>query len=174
VIASFICRRLRPTLVDLAQGTLAGEPRRELDAHLAACVTCRADLEAMRNVSAALRDADDDEPSEAFWHDQRTAIMRRVRDVPAPARSPRLRLAVALAAAMLAAVLVRTRLVSLGPTIPHAVERLDEEALFHLDDLLPALVPAVTIDDADGDLLGVHELGHEELDALNTLVDEIS
>lgn len=169
---AFTCRRLRPALVDLADGTLANELRDELDTHLAACATCRDDLAAMRDVPATLRAPSADELPEEFWRDQRAAIMRRVRVTPA--RSPRVRLAVALAAAMLAAVVVRTRFVTLGPTAPHAVERLDDEALFHLDDLLPALVPAVTIDDADGDLLGIHELGHEELDSLSTLVDEIS
>ena len=128
----------------------------------------------MRDVPSALRDAHIDEPPEDFWRTQRQSIMRRIRVAPAPARSQRVRLAVALAAAMLAAVVVRTRLGPPGPTAPHAVERLDDEALFHLDDLLPALVSSTTVDDADGDLLGIHELGHEELDALSTLVDDIS
>ena len=45
---------MRDLLPDLARGALTGPPRVALDAHLATCVGCRAELEVVRKAHAAL------------------------------------------------------------------------------------------------------------------------
>src|SRR5262249_12054485 len=67
VVTSFTCRRLRPALVDLAEGTLAPGAKRRVEAHVASCATCREDLEAMRGLSTELRDPTLPEPPDDFW-----------------------------------------------------------------------------------------------------------
>ena len=171
------CRWRRPALVDLALGTLPASELPRLEAHLARCPACRADLDALRDIPRAVADATPAHPPEGFWLAQRQAIMRRVRTAPAPAtpmRWPRWQLAGALATVALAVLLGRS---ALRPTLlptPVAIDRLDDDVLLHLHDLLPAIAPASAIDDADGDLLSIHDLGDAELDALHGLLDDRS
>ena len=171
------CRRLRPLLVEQATGSLAPEDAERLDAHVDACPTCRGDLAAMRAVAHTLRPTPVAAPGEDFWRRQRQSIMRRVRtapEAPAVARRHVWRLA-GVAATLVLTILVGRSVVVRGPSmLPHAVERLDDDALIHLHDLLPALAPASTIEDADSDLLSVHDLGDDELDSLAALLGDAS
>ena len=57
---------------------------------------------------------------------------------------------------------------------PWTIDRLDNDALLQMHDLLPALTPASAIDDADGDMLSIHDLGDAELDTLHGLLDDRS
>ena len=124
----------------------------------------------MRAVATELAAAPAPEPSEDFWRRQRQSIMRRVRTSPEPVVShwPAWRAAGVLATLALAVLVVRPRFGP--PSVPSSVERLDDDALLHLHDLLPALTPASTIDDADSDLLSIHDLGDDELDRLAELL----
>jgi hypothetical protein len=173
----FTCRRLRPALVDLALGTLPMGDVPRVQAHVAGCAACRADLDAMRELSDA--GAPDETPAlpDDFWRRQRQAIMRRVRTasapVPAPARGHRWQLVGALATVLLA-VLVSRSVVRVRPPLPRVADHLDDEALLHLHDLLPSLAPATTIEDADSDVLSVHDLADDELDSLADLLDNAS
>jgi hypothetical protein len=177
-MTSFTCRRLRPALVDLAEGTLAPAAARPIEAHVAACATCRDDLEAMRGLSTELRDPASSEPDDDFFRRQRQAIMRRVRTAPdrtvARVPSRRWQLAGALATVALAVLVSRTAYVPRTPVVQHSIDRLDDDALFHLHDLLPTLAPASTIDDADGDMLAVHDLDDDEIDSLADLIEPTS
>jgi len=168
MLTSLACRRLRPALVDLAVGSLAPGDAHEVAAHVAACEPCRADLAAMRGLSVELRDPIDPLPPEDFWRRQRQSIMRRVRTVGAAPVTPvrRWKLAGALATVALSVFVARMHFERSAPGVRHAIESLDDDALFHLHDLLPALAPATTIDDADVDILAVHDLGDDEIDAL--------
>jgi hypothetical protein len=175
-MTSFTCRRLRPALVDLAEGTLAAAAAREIQAHVAECASCRDDLDAMRGLTTELRDPALPDPPEDFWRRQRQAIMRRVRTTPerAPTSSRRWQL-VGLAASVVLAVLVTRTVFVPGPAVlHHSIDRLDDEALDHLHDLLPALAPASAIDDADGDMLAVHDLDDDEIDSLADLIEPAS
>ena len=177
-MTSFTCRRLRPALVDLAEGTLAPAEARRIERHVASCATCRGDLEAMRGLSTVLRDPALAEPDDDFFRRQRQAIMRRVRTGPdrAPARvsSRRWQLAGAFATVALAVLVSRTALIPGMWSPAHSIDRLDDDALVHLHDLLPALAPATTIDDADGDMLAVHDLDDDEIDSLDDLIEPVS
>jgi anti-sigma factor RsiW len=172
-VTSLACRRLRPALVDLAVGSLAADEARRVEAHIAGCDACRADLAAMRGLSSELRDPSLAEPPEDFFRRQRQAIMRRVRTTPVPGRvrvSMRgWQLAGAVATVVLAVFVARARFTHKAPRAPHAIEHLDDDALTHLDDLLPALVSASTADDADGDILAVHDLPDDAIDSLAEL-----
>jgi anti-sigma factor RsiW len=174
-MTSFACWRLRPALVDLAEGALAPGDVRNVEAHVAVCASCRDDLAAMRGLASELADTSLPPPPEDFWLQQRQAIMRKVRVVehPAPVRatSRRWQLAGALATIALAVVATRGVFLSRMHVMSHNVERLDDDALFHLHDLLPAIAPASTIEDADGDMLAVHDLGDDELDSLDELLN---
>src|SRR5262249_1702511 len=81
----FACRRLRPALIDHATGTLGRADEAVVREHLAACATCRADLEAMRELGRALADPLPDDVPEDFWRRQRQSILRRVRTAERPA-----------------------------------------------------------------------------------------
>lgn len=177
-MTALACRRLRPALVDLAVGTLDGADVARVEAHLADCNVCRADLAAMRGLESELRDADLPEPDEAFWRAQRQSIMHRIRVEATPAvparrsSSRRWQLVAAAASVILALMATRTVLVRRPvPSGPHSIERLDDDALHHLHELLPVITPASTIEDADSDLLAVHDLGDDDLDALADLLD---
>jgi anti-sigma factor RsiW len=178
LVTSFTCRRLRPALVDLAVGTLSPEDARRVEAHVASCATCRDDLEAMRGLSTELRDPTVPEPAEDFWRRQRQAIMRSVRTVPdrAPRPAPwrRWQLVGAFATVALAVLVSRTAFMPTRPTVHHSIDRLDDDALDHLHDLLPAIAPASTIEDADGDMLAVHDLDDDEIDSLADLIEPAS
>ena len=171
------CRRRRAALVDLALGTLAASDVPRIEAHLARCAACRADLDAIRGISHALVDEMPVRPAESFWLEQRQAIMRRVRTAPAPAtpiRWPRWQVAGAFATVALAVLLGRSMLAPIVRPTPTTIDRLDDDVLLHLHDLLPAIAPASAIDDADGDILSVHDLGDAELDSLHGLLDDRS
>lgn len=170
------CRRWRPDLVDLALRTLAASDVRRVEAHLAGCPDCRADLAALRDTTHALANQPSERPADAFWLAQRQAIMRRVRTAPAPTRVqwPRWQTVGGLAAAMLAVVLGRSVLPPAAPMARMSIDRLDDDALVHLHDLLPAIAPASAIDDADGDMLSIHDLGDAELDVLGGFMDDRS
>ena len=173
------CRRLRAPLVDLALGTLPMGDVPRVQAHVDGCAACRADLDAMRELSDAGIVAETPALPDDFWRRQRQAIMRRVRTAPSPtpiaaaARGSRWQLAGALATVLLA-VLVSRSVIHIRPALPPAADRLDDEALLHLHDLLPALTPAATIEDADSDLLSIHDLADDELDSLADLLDNAS
>jgi hypothetical protein len=177
-VSPLACRRLRLALVDLADGTLAPAEARRVEAHVAICATCRGDLAIMRGLTTGLRDPSLPEPPEDFWRQQRQAIMRQVRQVPEPAatRAPwwRWQLAGAIATAALAVVVTRTVFLPGPPGVSRAIERLDDDALFHLHDLMPVLVTASSIEDADADELSVHDLGDDELDSLSEQLDPAS
>ena len=173
-MTSWSCRRHRVALVDAAEGTLSRDAARALEAHLATCAACRADLDALRAVSADLLAPPAPVPSEDFWRRQRQAIMRRVRTTPSQISvwRPAWRLAGVVASVFLAVLVSRTMLV--GPTIPRVAEHLDDDALLHLHDLLPGVTAASTADDADSDLLSIHDLGDDELDRLAELLGDSS
>jgi len=174
VLTSLACRRLRPALVDLAVGTLDAADTAPVEAHLTACADCRDDLAAMRGLPSELRDADLPEPDEDFWRRQRQAIMRRVRAAGVSSKRTsvrRWRLVAAAATVVIALTATHTVLVRRVPTGAHSIERLDDDALLHLHELMPVITPASTIEDADSDLLAVHDLGDDDLDALADLLD---
>jgi anti-sigma factor RsiW len=176
LVTSLGCRRIRPALVDLAEGTLAPADARRVEAHVAACATCREDLEAMRGLSSELRDPTVPEPSDDFFRRQRQSIMRSIRTVPdrAPVRWRPWQLAGAFATVALAVLVTRTVFQPSRPTAHHSIDRLDDDALDHLHDLLPAIAPASTIEDADGDMLAVHDLDDDEIDSLADLIEPAS
>jgi predicted anti-sigma-YlaC factor YlaD len=158
-MTSIDCHRLRPVLVDLAVGTLAYEQAEVVLAHVQACASCRGDLAAMRGVATELRQPGAATPPDEFWQEQRTGIMRRIGVEPSVERRPTRRWAIAgaLATAALALLLVRGHFHTHTPAAAHSVDRLDDETLLHLDDLLPALVPAGTLDDADADAVAAND-----------------
>jgi anti-sigma factor RsiW len=174
IVTTLVCRRLRPALVDLAVGTLDAAGAAPVQAHLAGCAECRADLAAMRGLPSELRDADLPEPDEDFWRRQRQAIMRRVRASGVPSgrvSTRRWQLVAAAATVVIALTATHTVLVRRAPSGAHSIERLDDDALQHLHELMPVITPATTIEDADSDLLAVHDLGDDDLDALADLLD---
>jgi len=158
-MTSIDCHRLRPVLVDLAVGTLGYQQAEIVLAHVRACATCRGDLAAMRGVASELRQPAAEAPPDEFWQQQRTAIMRRIGVEPRAERRPTRRWAIAgaLATAALALLLVRGHFRAHPPAPAHSIDRLDDETLLHLDDLLPALVPAGTLDDADAEAVAAND-----------------
>jgi anti-sigma factor RsiW len=169
-VTRWSCRPFRAALADRATGTPPTDAA-ALDAHLAQCAACRDDLAAMCSLTTELLAPVEPEPLEDFWRRQRQSIMRRVRTAsePAPARWPAWRLAGALATLVIAVLVVRPHV---APPVPSSVERLDDDALQHLHDLLPAITPASAIEDADSDLLSIHDLGDDELDRLAELLGD--
>jgi anti-sigma factor RsiW len=165
------CRRLRAALVDAAAGTLPVTDRVRVEAHVAGCAHCRATLVAMRRLASEVPPVA--LPDDAFFTRQRADVMRRIRTTrpePAPARPWHAwRIAGAVATAALVLVLVRP-----GPPASHSIDRLDDDALVHLHDLLPAITPASSIEDADSDLLAIHDLGDDELDSLDDILGDHS
>ena len=82
------CRAYRAWLVDAAAGDLPSHRQDRLDAHLAVCAVCAADLAALRDVPALLRTSAVPDPGEDVWRHQRQAIGRAIRQAtpPQPAR----------------------------------------------------------------------------------------
>ena len=158
-MTSIDCHRLRPALVDLAVGTLGYEQAEAVLAHVEICATCRGDLAAMRGVATELRHPAAQTPPDDFWQEQRTSIMRRIGVEPPVERRPTRRWAIAgaLATAAIALLLVRGHFRTHTPAPVHSIDRLDDDTLLHLDDLLPALVPAGTLDDADADAVASND-----------------
>jgi anti-sigma factor RsiW len=159
-------------VVDAALGTLAPDAAKFVQAHVAACARCRADLEEMRAVTSSVTSAPTPPLAEDFWRYQRQTIMRRVRAAQAPSLSwqPAWRLGGVFATVLLAVLVSRTVIVR--PPMPQTAEHLDDEALLHLHDLLPAIAPASSADDPEGDLPSVHDLGADELDRLAELIGD--
>ncbi|MBK6422979.1 MAG: zf-HC2 domain-containing protein [Gemmatimonadales bacterium] len=92
------CTDASPLLDEYLDGTLAAGPRAEVEAHLAACAACRAELEAIGRISTAARALPAAlQPPDAVW----AGIASRLPAAAAPRRPtanfPWLRLAAALA-----------------------------------------------------------------------------
>ena len=78
------CRTYRAWLVDAAAGDLASHRQDRLDAHLAVCAGCTADLAALRDVPALLSTSVVPDPGEDSWRRQRQAIGRAIRQATPP------------------------------------------------------------------------------------------
>ena len=163
------CRRLRPLLVETATGDASLRPARALEEHLEGCAACREEMSEIRTLAENLRGVPAREIPDDFWRLQRQSIMRRVREAPAPRRaafSPghAWRYAGLVAAGVVLA-LALIRQPSPGPSLQAASE-LEDPVLADLHDVIPVIAPATAIDDVEGDLLAVQDLGDAELDLL--------
>jgi anti-sigma factor RsiW len=78
------CRRYQSWLVDHADGVLDASRQQRIERHLAGCLSCRADLEALRNLPQAMCASAIPDPGDTFWLQQRQAIGRSIRNLPAP------------------------------------------------------------------------------------------
>lgn len=78
------CRWYRTRLVDYADGLLPHGRQLRLERHLKWCRACAEDLAALREVPVALHAAVVADPGDEFWHQQREAIGRAIRNAPAP------------------------------------------------------------------------------------------
>jgi len=78
------CRAYRAWLVDAAAGDLASHRQDRLNAHLAVCAVCAADLAALRDVPALLSTSAVPDPGEDVWRRQRQAIGRAIRQATPP------------------------------------------------------------------------------------------
>lgn len=78
------CRAYRAWLVDAAAGDLAGHRQDRLNAHLAVCAGCAADLAALRDVPALLSTSAVPDPGEDVWRRQRLVIGRAIRQATPP------------------------------------------------------------------------------------------
>ncbi len=174
------CRPYRALLVDGAEGSLIDWQERRLDEHLRTCAACRDELVALREIPDLLRTAVVPELHEDFWRQQRQAIGRAIRDVPAPgrrwdvgwlqsARRPQLwRYPIAVAAALLVALGIYRVATDRQPQRPNGTERqlagLDTDALAMLHDVMQALGPAddqaVTVESDDGAVLAAAPLSN--------------
>lgn len=183
------CRRYQPWLVDHADGVLDAARQKRLERHLAACASCRADLEALRQLPEVLQTATVPDPGNAFWLQQRQAIGRTIRNLPEPStgwslewlrdavRLSRWRYPIAATAALLLALAVYRIAArpheSGSASVAAQLAALDTEVLDAVGDLADAVAPA---DDslnyhpredevavatlAVGELVGTHTLSH--------------
>ena len=180
------CRLLRGRLVDLAAGALPPAERTRVELHVAACAGCREALGALREVPVLLVSSEPPGLDEEFWRDQRQAIMRTIRDLPAPAgarrwwhtvapvsrRSSATWAAVAAATAVLAAVILRPDMPWRSPVVGTTqVDSLDDPALLSLSDLAGNSVadPGLGVEVVSSEQ-PLPELSDDELDALSQLV----
>jgi hypothetical protein len=161
--------------------------RAGIESHLAACDRCSVEVAALRDVPAMLRVPDVPALGEAFWRSQRQAIMRAIRDLPAPAaaapmpsrpfvtRPGWMTWAPALAAATAVLALVTLRPVGIWrsvPSVPVAgIDGLDDPTLLSLSDLagVSASREETAVEVAQ-DEAALPELSDDELDALAQLV----
>src|SRR6185436_12272043 len=102
------CDAYRDRIDELVDGTLDGAARRELDAHLATCVECRAlaeDLLAIRRATSHLPPLT---PPDRIWQQIAPRVAAPIAAAPRPTPNWRERLAVplAIAAVLLAAVAI--------------------------------------------------------------------
>ena len=166
MVTSLTCRRLRPALVDLAVGALHPDDAQPVTAHVTGCAACRDDLAAMRGVSSVLGEPAAPEPDDEFWRAQRRSIMRRIgaRSERTRTSARRWKLAGAVATVAIGLVVAHLHVGHHFRAARHSIERLDDDALYHLHDVLPALVPASAPDDAGADLLAVHHLLDDDPD----------
>jgi anti-sigma factor RsiW len=183
------CRRYQPWLVDRVDGVLDASRQERLEQHLTRCSACCADLEALRDLPEALRTSTVRDPGDAFWLQQRQAIGRTIRNLPAPRSGWQLdwlrealrlgpwRYPLAATVALLLALFVyqvaERHPETGGASVAAQLAALDSEVLLALDDLTAAVTPA---DDslhytpredelafaalAVGDLVGTHTLSH--------------
>lgn len=79
---SWRCVRLRPRLVEFADGTLAESGRPRIERHLTACPRCAETVLDLREVPAEIRRLAAPEPSEEFWIRQRRAILEAIEKRP--------------------------------------------------------------------------------------------
>lgn len=82
------CARLRPRLVEFAEGTLAEAARARLERHLSSCTRCAEEVFDLRELPAEVRRAASAEPPEEFWTRQRRAILEAIEE--RPVATPRL------------------------------------------------------------------------------------
>jgi len=183
------CRLYQPWLVDRVDGILDASRRQRLEQHLTRCSACRADLEALRDLPDALRTSTVRDPGDAFWLQQRQAIGRTIRNLPAPRsgwqlgwlrealrlgpwRYP-LAATVALVLALSVYQVSERHSETAGASVAAQLAALDSEVLLALDDLSAAVTPVddsllYTPRDGDlafaalavGDLVGPHTLSH--------------
>src|SRR5262249_56004666 len=73
-------------LVALDAGALPPAERTRVELHVATCAGCRDALRALREMPGVLAPGEPPGLDDEFWRDQRLAIMRTIRDLPAPAR----------------------------------------------------------------------------------------
>jgi anti-sigma factor RsiW len=113
---SWRCWRLRPGLVDFAEGALAEPARARIERHLSTCARCAEAVLALREVPAEIRRRAPAEPPEEFWVRQRGAVLEAIdgrgrlldveRATPAwPSRTVRWGAPVAVAASLAVALL---------------------------------------------------------------------
>jgi len=179
------CRLLRGRLVDLDAGALPPAERTRVELHVATCGGCRDALRALREMPGLLASGEPPGLDEGFWRDQRLAIMRTIRDLPAPARARRwwhtsapvsrrpwaASAVVAAATAVLAVAILRPGMPWRSPVVGTAeVDSLDDPALLSLSDLAGDSVadPGLGVEVASEQPLP--ELSDDELDALSQLV----
>jgi hypothetical protein len=98
-------------LIPYADGELDAAQAAELEAHIEQCAECRAELQSIRSLFSALRNAEPEDPGELFWKQFRNNVREQID------ASPRMRAAhtaralpswagrAAMAAALLAAVI---------------------------------------------------------------------
>jgi anti-sigma factor RsiW len=144
--------------VDCAAGALPLGEQRRVDAHLGFCAACGEEIAALREVPLTLQATVVPDPSAEFWHRQREAIGRAIRNAPAPRavwwQTLRLegwrlewrRYPLALATSVLVAVAVYHFAASPPLIAPGAPEgqlaTLDTDSLLSLRELMQTLVPA--------------------------------
>jgi hypothetical protein len=117
------CEQFGPEVVALAFGALSADEAAKVEAHLAACAPCRAELDATKRLALASREAPQAGPSaeslerliSAFRAERDAGGARAPADVPQPAAMPSRRarilsigLPLAAAAAVVAAVMLRS------------------------------------------------------------------
>lgn len=153
------CQSFQPLLVDYADDALSETgPRQRLERHLARCSRCRDDLAALRQMPVQLQTQPVPEPGEEFWLQQRRAIARAVRNLPAPrrgwwagwVRDTRLlaawRYPLAAAVSLLVAFGVYHFTQSSRPqrqtAAPEAIAQLDAPSIAAVHDLMRTLVPS--------------------------------
>jgi anti-sigma factor RsiW len=152
------CRWYRRRLVDYTAGALPRGEQQRIEAHLGLCAACEEEIAALREVPPTLQAAAVLDPGAQFWHRQREAIGRAIRNAPAPRavwwrtqwpEGRRLvwrRYPLAAATAVLIAVAVSHFAASPPLTAPAAPEgelaALDTDSLLSLRELMQTLAPA--------------------------------
>ena len=107
------CKTVREQLGTFVDGELADPQRRAVDAHVAGCAACRAELDALRRLAAALAAPPVQKPPAGLW----PAIVRRLDRARAPAGWPVYRLSGRRPMAAAAAVALAIGLSMLGPLL---------------------------------------------------------
>lgn len=180
------CRRYQPWLVDHADGVLGASYQQRLERHLTRCPDCRADLEALRALPAVLQTSIVPDPGGPFWQQQRQAIGRTIRNLPAPRtefalswlRAPLLlsRWRYPIAATVVLLLGLAVYRVGAPPSEPggasmaEQLATLDEDVLLAVGELTQAVTAtedALTANPPDdeaalavADLIGAHPLAH--------------